>query len=84
MAALLSMGLAVVSAALSHICVRHMHGKGRCILFVFALVSLGAAFVLGKDMGGLWVGIYTLVSIYFLVCMLMPWLDLAWERRRAG
>jgi hypothetical protein len=77
-----SIVLSIFAAALSHVCVRHAAGVRRYGLLGLAVIALGFSFHFGRALGGLWVGIYTLVSIYFLACMTTPWLELAWRQRR--
>ena len=80
LAAAISIILAISAAVASHVCVRNVQGRARLLTFGLALGCLGLSFYFGRAMGGLWTGIYTLLSIYFLVCMMTPWLALAWEK----
>ncbi len=80
----LSIMLAVLSAGLCHLCVRHCRGSRAWAVLLAALLCLGLSFYLGQAFGGLWAGIYTLLSVYFMACIVTPWLELWWERHRAG
>ncbi|MEM0953399.1 MAG: hypothetical protein AAGI24_04590 [Pseudomonadota bacterium] len=83
MAAAISVVLALSAAVASHVCVRNVQGRARQATFVVAMGCLGLSFYFGRALGGLWTGVYTLLSIYFLACMMTPWLALAWERYHA-
>lgn len=71
-----SLLLAIAAACLSHICVRYCTvGKRRGLCFTIVTL-LGASFYCGTALGGFWSGFYTLLSVYFLACIAVPWLDL--------
>lgn len=72
----ISLLLVTGAAVLSHVSVRYSRGVPRLFLFVLILTLLSIAFDLGQVFGGSWSGIYTLLSAYFLACILMPLLDI--------
>ena len=83
MTAFLSLMLTCLAAALTHLCVRYAAGAVRRGLFAIALLTLAAAVYWGTAFGGFWPGFYTLLSVYFLACIVTPWIDLYLARCRA-
>ena len=43
-----------------------------CVLGFFAF-ALGC--FIDSNLGGFWVSFYTLISLFFLVCIAIPWVD---------
>jgi predicted branched-subunit amino acid permease len=80
----LSVLLTIVSAGLTHISVRKTHGMQRTMVFCMALLLFGGAVSLSAIPGGTWSGAYTLLSVYFIACLLTPWMDLLWKSYRAA
>ncbi len=81
---MLSVLLTIVSAVVTHISVRNARGKWRIILLCIALFLLGSAFSLATVPGGFWSGAYTLASVYFVACLITPWIGLLWRSRVAA
>ncbi|MEM7080284.1 MAG: hypothetical protein AAF513_16815 [Pseudomonadota bacterium] len=81
--AVLSIILTICAAGLTHVAVRYVTGMKRLLLIVCGLLSLALAFAYGDALGGFWPGIYTLISVFFLVTVITPWLDYFWRRYRA-
>ena len=81
---MLSVVFTLVSAPLTHVGVRYAQSHRRTLLLIAALALLGAGFAVSTIPGGFWSSVYTLLSVYFLACLITPWLDIAWSSRRAG
>ena len=81
---MLSILFVTFAGVLTHVGVRHAQGSSRIVLFGFALGSLAAAIHLSSVAGGFWSGVYTLLALYFTVCMATPWFALFWRNRRAA
>lgn len=75
--------MALVSAGLTHVSVRHCEGRRRITVFAAAIIVFVAATYFGDALGGFWPGFYTLIVIYTLATAITPWIDL-WARSRRG
>lgn len=78
-----SVSLSVASAAFCHIGVRHLEGSQRLWLLLLSATALGSSLLMGDALGGFWPGAYTLLSVFFLACIAMPWADLALKHYHA-
>lgn len=78
----LSIALVAVAAALTLYAMRYGQDRRRAPLLgaATALVILPAFADTG--FGGFWPSLYTLLTAYFLFCILMPWIELGWRRRQ--
>lgn len=52
-------------------------------LLLLSGTTLGSSFLSGDALGGFWPGAYTVLSVFFLACIAMPWADLALEQYHA-
>lgn len=68
--------LVLVSALLTFLGVRYAAGLLRKAFLGAALCCFALSTFAIEAHGGFWPRLYTLSSIYFLVCIVLPWLDL--------
>ena len=78
-----SLLITVGAAACTHIGLRHAAGLKRAALLALVCVLLAMAFSASTIPGGYWSGVYTLLSGYFLACLITPWIELLWTKHRA-
>ena len=83
MLVILSLSLAAAAAVLIYIGIRHTSTRRRAVL-AGAAVSLCCAFYFGPALGGFWPGVFTLIPMFILCCVALPWLEFLWRRRSAG
>jgi hypothetical protein len=77
----LSVFLTLIAAAVLHCCVRYLASIWRVLSLLAVIAMLTGAVALHA--GGTWSAIYTLLSLFILACVAMPWLDFWWRKRRA-
>lgn len=78
-----SVALAVAASVLTYTSVRYARGPRRRLALGLALALFSGGLYIGVGRGGFWTGFYSLLAVYFLSCILLPWLAL-WYRQRHG
>ncbi|MEM6544608.1 MAG: hypothetical protein AAF680_06875 [Pseudomonadota bacterium] len=78
---ILAIILTVMSSLLTHVGIRDLTGGRRQVSLLAASVVFLFACNLASAFDGYWSGFYTMLSVYFMGCILSPWLVFRWKGR---
>lgn len=59
----------------TYVCVRYAQGWIKGMLCVLGFFAFALGCFIDSNLGGFWVSFYTLISLFFLVCIAIPWVD---------